>query len=343
MAASTPYIVAVLLAFGISLGLVHLMLASGLGLTADIPNERSMHDRIVPRGGGLCFVASTLLVAVALRWVVLPSGPWVWYVLPLLAMAVLGWLEDRSGLGILTRFMFQALFAVLLAMFLLEGDDAGPIFGSVYIVWFAVIVMGTIWVTNLYNFMDGMDGLAAGNAVVVLATLALWFVEVEESGLAVFCLVLAGSVAGFLVVNWHPARVFMGDSGSLALGMVIAALSFGGMFKHDLPVTAFVILMGVFLFDATFTLLRRIIRGEKWWQSHRSHLYQRAAGIGFSQVRIVTIVIVLDILLATVATMLVGGLLNWGVAAAITAIVLVLPVMAISRRETRMMSGKVAG
>ncbi|MCZ7600511.1 MAG: hypothetical protein M5U09_26110 [Gammaproteobacteria bacterium] len=156
----------------------------------------------------------------------------------------------------------------------------GPI-GAGALVLFAAVVIVMVWVTNLYNFMDGMDGLAASHAVIVFTTFGLWLAFRGAGAAASFCFIAAAATLAFLLVNWHPARVFMGDTGSLALGMGIAAVAFDGMFNHGIAPAAFAIVMGVFLFDATFTLLRRMLGGERWWRPHRSHLYQRARRSGF--------------------------------------------------------------
>ena len=135
---------------------------------------------------------------------VLQSGVWVWYIVPFCMMAILGWLDDRFGLGIATRFVVQTGAASLVAFFLLEGTGDRE-FGIAYVAWFAVIVAVVVWVTNLYNFMDGMDGLAASQGVVVPAVMAIWFANAEAGDAALFCVVLAAAGAGLLVVNWHPA------------------------------------------------------------------------------------------------------------------------------------------
>ena len=135
---------------------------------------------------------------------------------------------------------------------------------------------------NLYNFMDGVDGLVASQAIFSSIVIAGWFFLHGDVGVALFCLALAGAGTGFLILNWSPARVFLGDVGSLPLGVVFALLALHGVAKYQMPVSAFLLLYGVFLFDATVTLGRRCLTGERWWEGHATHFYQRAVRSGVS-------------------------------------------------------------
>ncbi len=317
-------------AFLLSLAGVRWMIASGVGLTGDVPNDRSLHQRIIPRGGGAALVASTLIAWLVASLLLFRGQVSSWFVVPIVAMAGLGWADDRLDLGIGLRLVVQVTASVLAALALIDGVSGGPAWQAMC---FALIVLSLGWVTNLYNFMDGMDGLAASQAVIVLSVMAAWFAGAGGAGIALFSILLAASAAAFLVFNWHPARVFMGDSGSLPLGMAIAALSAGGVIDLGLPLAAFVILMGVFLFDATYTLLRRMARGERWWHSHRSHLYQRANALGYAQPVIVRWIIGIDIALAVLASTLVHDGISTGLACLMTLVILVAPLLWIARRE----------
>lgn len=241
----------------------------------DVPGERSSHSLPTPRGGGAAFVPVILLCGIYLYY----SGA---IPLPLLAallggggaVACIGWLDDRRGLSARLRFAVHCLAALWALLWV--GAPGGLFPGAGYAFFFLAIV----WILNLYNFMDGIDGIAAGEAVVVGFCGA-----VLCGGTAgALCLPVAGASLGFLYWNWPRAKIFMGDVGSGFLGFVFALAwvadagaphvsggFFGGGF-FTLPV-----LLGCFLVDATLTLAWRVFRGEKWWAAHRLHVYQTYA------------------------------------------------------------------
>ncbi|GJL81936.1 MAG: hypothetical protein DHS20C01_15700 [marine bacterium B5-7] len=325
---SIVWLMAAIAAFALSYILIRLMLISGVGLARDIPNNRSMHQRVVLRGGGLAFVIATVCVFSLVRYLAFPESGWVWYILPVIMMTTLGALDDQRGLGILTRLVVQVAAAALVSLIVINGSDSemSVNLSIRQLLFLPILVIGIVWVINLYNFMDGMDGLAASQGVIVLATMALWLGGQSDSyPLALFCLILAAATAAFLPFNWYPARVFMGDTGSLTLGVAIAAASAGSIFLYQLPTTAFLILMGVFLFDATATLGRRIFTRQTWWQSHRSHFYQRAEAIGISQRHIVGTVVIMDLILAILASLVVYDMLlaQYGVIIALAVLIAV--------------------
>jgi Fuc2NAc and GlcNAc transferase len=136
---------------------------------------------------------------------------------------------------------------------------------------------GIVWSTNLYNFMDGIDGIAGAEAVTCGLFGGLLLGATGERGLAAAAFALAAASAGFLAWNWHPARIFMGDAGSYFLGFTFAVLAVASERAGAVPLLAWMVLLGVFVFDATATLVRRARRGERWHEAHRSHAYQRAA------------------------------------------------------------------
>jgi Fuc2NAc and GlcNAc transferase len=149
----------------------------------------------------------------------------------------------------------------------------------------ALAALGIVWLTNLYNFMDGIDGIAAAEAVVVGMGGAL-LVAGRSPPLALVSVVVAAAAAGFLVWNWPPARLFMGDVGSGFLGFVFGGLALGSERAHALPAVLWLVLLGPFFLDATVTLVRRVARGERWYAAHRSHAYQRAVQGGWSHGRV---------------------------------------------------------
>jgi Fuc2NAc and GlcNAc transferase len=162
-------------------------------------------------------------------------------------------------------------------------------------------VIGIVWAINLYNFMDGIDGLAAGEAasVGVAAAVLLWLVGAP--GLGALSLLLAAAAGGFLVWNWHPARIFMGDVGSAALGYAFGALAAASERAGAIPAVVWLLLLGVFFGDATLTVVRRLLRREPIFRAHRSHAYQRAPQAGLSHARVTATVLLLNGVLALLA------------------------------------------
>jgi len=141
------------------------------------------------------------------------------------------------------------------------------------------------WAINLYNFMDGMDGFAGGMAVIGFSTLA-WLGRVDEPFMNV-CLIVAAANAGFLIHNFPPAKIFMGDTGSTALGFLVAACSLWGSKSGLFPFWVAILVFSPFIVDATATLLRRLLRGERVWEAHRTHYYQRLVLLGWGHRRTV--------------------------------------------------------
>lgn len=249
----------------------------------DVPNQRSSHTAPTPRGGGLAIVATFLAGVVILlyetsAWLV--GFPALLLVSSLLVAGIGLW-DDLRQLSAGRRILVHFLASGLLVWGLWSGGLCGsePVPPGL-LTWFGgfMLVLVVVWILNLFNFMDGIDGLAAGEAAFVAAGAALLLSLRSGSPEIQLLLGLAAACLGFLVWNWPPARIFMGDVGSGFLGFVLAALALRtAIFNDDLPLGCWLILPGVFLADATFTLLRRMARREKWYAAHRSHAYQHAA------------------------------------------------------------------
>jgi len=253
----------------------------------DLPNTRSSHATPVPRGGGLAIVV-TVLATILVAFVAgrLPPHAAAAFLGGGTLVALVGWLDDRRGLGAVTRAVSHlAAAAWAVAWFgglptLRVGTTSmtlGPL-GSV------LAVLGIAWCVNFYNFMDGIDGIAAGEGLVVGA-FATAVLAALGSPLAVVALGITAACGGFLPHNWSPARIFMGDVASGFLGFVFGALALAAEREGSVPVLAFALALGVFVGDATVTLVRRAARGEPWYSAHRSHAYQRAVASGFSHAR----------------------------------------------------------
>jgi len=162
-------------------------------------------------------------------------------------------------------------------------------------------VIGIAWLTNLYNFMDGIDGIAASEALVVGVVGGILLAAEKAPGLSLVALSLAGAVAGFLALNWPPAKIFMGDVGSGLLGYAFGVLAIASERENAVPAAVWMILLAVFIVDATATLIRRMLNGERWFEAHRSHAYQRAVQSGFSHRDVTTGVVGINMLLAAAA------------------------------------------
>lgn len=239
----------------------------------DIPNQRSSHNVPTPRGGGFAIVVvfyGGLLIAYA--WghvganllIALAAG---------LVVAGAGYADDHKSLSARARFAFHCVAAFLAVGWLGAWTtlDLGATELHWGIVGSLISFAGLVWLTNLFNFMDGIDGIAASEAIFVTFAFALLGV----SPLA--CVLLAGSALGFLCLNWPPARLFMGDVGSGFLGFIIGVLALHAITTASIAPWPLLIVVGLFVTDATLTLARRTLYGEKFWLPHRSHAYQWAA------------------------------------------------------------------
>jgi len=246
----------------------------------DIPNARSSHSVPTPRGGGvaivLAFLAALPVLALAdlLHWAVM------WALLGAGAgIALLGFLDDHGHIAARWRLLGHFAGAIW-ALFWLGGLPPLSLFGMSFdLGWLghALAALYLVWLLNLYNFMDGIDGIASLEAICVCIGGALLFVLSGHAGEAALPLLMVAAVAGFLFWNFPPARIFMGDAGSGFLGVSLGILSLQAAWVAPQLLWSWLILLGVFVVDATFTLLRRLLRGDKVYEAHRSHAYQYAS------------------------------------------------------------------
>src|SRR6185437_11303913 len=270
----------------------------------DVPNKRSSHTSPTPRGGGAA-IGFTVLLCTALAGLAgwLPVRAAVAVVGGGTLVALVGWMDDQHHVSAGWRAIAH-LCAGAWAIIWLGGIEnvrlghLGVISGPVASV-FAVIAIA--WLINLYNFMDGIDGIAAVEAVIVGAAGAIVLLLGGATGLAVASAAVAGASAGFLIWNRMPARIFMGDVGSGFLGFAFATIALAAHKIAAISANVWVILLLVFIVDATATLLRRIFHGEPWHVAHRLHAYQRLVQSGRSHSQVVVYVAILDLLLAALA------------------------------------------
>ncbi|EPL04245.1 glycosyltransferase family 4 protein [Pseudomonas sp. CF161] len=246
----------------------------------DIPNGRSSHTVPTPRGGGVAIVLSFLLTLPFLAFAVEVPLPVVWALTGAGGLiAVVGFLDDHGHIAARWRLLAHFLAAGW-ALLWLGGLPAIKLFGAdISLGWLghALAAFYLVWLLNLYNFMDGIDGIASVEAICTClgACLIYWLTGNEH--LIWSPLLLAMAVLGFLYWNFPPARIFMGDAGSGFLGIILGVLSLQAAWSSPQFLWVWLILLGVFIVDATFTLIRRLVRGDKVYEAHRSHGYQFAS------------------------------------------------------------------
>lgn len=255
-----------------------LRLASRANLIA-VPVERSSHNVPTPVGGGLAIVAAYVVGLFFLLWTgLVPTSELAVFAVSL-AVAVIGLLDDRRHVDFRLRLIVQ-FAAVFVAMTGIAGIPQSAIFtvvtGGYAVVWI-LLAMTLLWMTNLYNFMDGIDGFAGVQTCFVGFAAAGLLVYGEDYGLALLSLFLASGAAGFLIWNWPPARIFMGDVGSGFIGFTLGVIAIFSVIHQSMSLWSWLLLMGCFIVDATLTLLRRVAAGERWYEAHCSHAFQKAA------------------------------------------------------------------
>lgn len=253
----------------------------------DIPNERSSHTRPTPRGGGLAIAGLTLVGLGLAAWFtdLQSSVALVAYLGGSGIVAAVSWIDDRQSLSNRVRFAVHSL-AALLAIWGIGywNDVALPTLLQFQLGWIGLLVT-FIWIvglTNAYNFMDGIDGIAGGQAVVAGFAWAMLGWLIGDTLTRSVGLLIAASSLGFLGHNWPPARIFMGDVGSAFLGYSFAILPLFAVLNHPGLLVFGVLVVWPFLFDTVFTFFRRLRRGENVFAAHRSHLYQRLVIAGYS-------------------------------------------------------------
>ena len=252
----------------------------------DQPGPRRSHHRPVARGGGIAIASSVLGVAAILAVGTPEIG---WFAVGLAGYAMIGWIDDHRPLPVLGRLLPELALAGLL-LWLLWPEAWSPW-------WLALMVLALNWWINLFNFMDGADGFAAGHGCFMAGMLGLGLLVGGSTSWAVLCLAIAAACAGFLCWNLPPARVFLGDVGSLMLGWALGFSAWVGVVEGSLEPAFWVILAAPFLVDASLTLAARVVRGRRWYTPHRDHAYQALLRNGWSHRRLLAALLAVDILL----------------------------------------------
>ena len=263
----------------------------------DNPNERSSHDTPTPRGGGLA-----VIVVLLTAWVLSLGddiAAYQWLIVATIFIGFVSWLDDLRGLSPALRLISQ--FIVVVMVFWLMPSSALYFHGLVPF-WLDNLIAMLLWVwfINLFNFMDGIDGISAvesiGIGLGVFLLMAIGSVQLVHGTLG---LLIAAVALGFLWWNWQPAKIFLGDVGSVPLGFLLGWLLLEILTSPVWP--AALILPLYYLADATITLLRRALRGEKIWQAHRSHYYQQATQRGLSHAKVASVIGLANVLLIGLA------------------------------------------
>jgi UDP-N-acetylmuramyl pentapeptide phosphotransferase/UDP-N-acetylglucosamine-1-phosphate transferase len=296
----------------------------------DYPNERSSHIAPTPRGGGIAVTGSVLLAWIALGKAGLVASSVISIVVGAGLLAVVSWIDDRRGLSPGVRLVAQGV-AVAIGIFVLPeaqselGAWSGPT------LYFAATGLMWIWWINLFNFMDGIDGLAVSEATAICAGLLLFAIvgDGADPTSALLAAGIIGAATGFLVWNWSPARIFLGDVGSIPLGYL------SGFLLLDLAVRgrwkiAFILPL-YFLADASITLFRRLLSGERLWEPHRQHFYQLAVRNGLGHSAVVKRVIAADVLLIGCGWAAENGRAMLSLGAAIVIVAALLVALAVGR------------
>jgi len=253
-----------MVAAAICLALLFMLLRSP-SLPQDLPNDRSLHSAPVSRSGGLAMV-----FAIALTGPLFFYGVGTWLSLGGV-LALVSFADDWRSLPFMLRLAAHVLAAVALLYYQMP-DLPLPLA--------ALLVLAIVWGTNLYNFMDGADGLAGGMTLIGFGAYAIAAWAGGNSTNAWFAASVSATAAAFLLLNFHPARIFMGDVGSIPLGFLAAAMGVYGWYSATWPAWFPLLTFSPFIVDATFTLAQRAARGERFWQAHREHYYQRLVRMG---------------------------------------------------------------
>ncbi len=237
----------------------------------DNPNNRSLHTKPIPRTGGIAIYSGVLLPLIYCFSSFVRESNVLYPLLGFIIMVIVSLMDDIKGVSPLIRltmhFLGSGIFLVNYISF----------FSVLSLLQLFIIIFFVVWFINLYNFMDGLDGLCGSMSLSGFLVFGIIFFQHEIFDLSLFCFIFAGALIALLAFNFPPAKIFMGDAGAIGIGYLFAVLSVycvcNGIFTLLIPVIIFL----PFIYDASLTLIKRILRGEKPWQAHREHFYQRLA------------------------------------------------------------------
>jgi Fuc2NAc and GlcNAc transferase len=286
----------------------------------DRPGPRRSHQGSVPRGGGLAIAVTLAIGVLALG----PGEDLLWMLGSALLISLLGFAEDHRALSVGARLGAQFVLAVVLVLALGPVEAVAPFGHRIEAVWLwtPLAVVAVVWLTNLFNFMDGADGLAATQTAISAAMFAAFFALDGHDGVAGYALLTAAAALGFLAWNRPRARIFLGDTGSLLLGWCMAMLALSGAVTGAAPPSLAFIAVSPFVVDATLTLAWRATRGAGWYTPHRDHAYQYLIRAGWSHGRVLRLWVALNgiLVLPAAALAVYWPEADLGVAAAVAAV-----------------------
>lgn len=280
------------------------------GIT-DVPIDRSSHSIPTPRGGGLGFVITSIFAFIIyFTWQgILATDAYLSLILTLGIIASLGWVDDKNDLSPITRFTIQVISATIILFFVGSLHTFSLPYIPEFSLGFLSPFLGILWiagVTNIYNFMDGVDGIATEQALSASAGWMIFAFLWNEPILFTINLIVFATVLVFLIYNWDPAKIFMGDVGSLFLGFFFAVMPFlAANVSEDYTIASTlwigVLLLWPFLFDSSSTLVWRLKNGENIFEAHRTHLYQRLNIAGWSHSKISTLYLAFSLFCLVIA------------------------------------------
>jgi len=264
------------------------------------PGARQSHQQATPTGGGLGIVFTILLSTLFIHFIQPLPEFWCFNVVPgILLLAFVGWLDDKKPVASVVRLLVQFIVSLWLLQFAEYLDLAQ------HAVLIALITITVVWVMNLYNFMDGSNGMAGFQGVFCATVFAALFAFGGQSGMALIALIVAAACSGFLPLNFPNARIFMGDVASVPLGFIFAAFAVygvnAGVFNWWVPI----LVMSVFIVDASLTLAARVIHQEQWYTAHKQHVYQRLIEQEWSHSQVLMVYQAINVMMVLPALVLV--------------------------------------
>lgn len=280
----------IIVTFALSARLTHYFSQSKTVLyRVDEPNARSLHQQPTPLNGGVAILTAYFANSFLLSGLVDFFFPIIWIIISCLVIAIISFIDDCYTISALPRLIIHFLAALL---FLWQTDlwlTQLPFTTFILPNGLKIIIslLFVVWMVNLYNFMDGMDGFAGGMAIIGFGTFALLGSLSQQWLFMYFNLLIVVACSGFLLFNYPPAKIFMGDVGSSSLGFLAATFSLWGIQLHIFPLWIALLIFSPFIVDATVTLFKRLVRKEKFWLPHKSHYYQRLVQSGWGHKRTV--------------------------------------------------------
>jgi Fuc2NAc and GlcNAc transferase len=241
----------------------------------DIPNERSSHIAPVPRGGGIAIIITFILSLSCLRWLNIVEQNLFMALMGGIVIGALGCIDDVYSVAARIRIIVHFMMSIWV-LYWLQGF-AGLEFTKNFLAHWINLVLASIaivWCINFYNFMDGIDGLASGQGIFIGLSSGVAFLLCGASSLSIVMFLFTASIAGFMVWNWPPAKIFLGDVGSGFIGYIFSVMIVYSASKKILPLEFWLIIFVVFAGDATFTLIKRAYQKKNWYSAHREHAYQ---------------------------------------------------------------------